>query len=121
MHKSRTNLTWQKRTSVSFEPKPGTSVHGDQITLHIIELANGNKAPSTRMQIFLKQIFFPILPSRPHANGVSRTLSRVKMFENAVFVFTCGRAKTKVFCFVYVFKMMDQKCIAILFGLIHVQ
>ena len=57
------------------------------------------------------------------------------VFENAVFVFTCGRAKTKVFenddvtiasiavvysdaCFVYVFKMINQKCVAILLGLI---
>ena len=62
-----------------------------------------------------------------------KTLSRVEVFENAVFVFTCGRAKTKVFenddvmigsspyrdaGFVYVFKMADQKCMAILLGLI---
>ena len=72
MHKSRTNLTWQKRTSVSFEPKPGTSVHGDQITLHIIELANGNKAPSTRMQIFLKTDFFPPFCPRVHTQTAFR-------------------------------------------------
>ena len=64
------------------------------------------KAPSTRMRIFLKtEVFFSVLALRPHVNGVfrmrkrrfSKTLSRVEVFENAVFVFTCGRAKTKVF------------------------
>jgi hypothetical protein len=42
---------------------------------------------------------------RQHVNGVfgnrkwrfSKTLFRVEVFENVVFVFTCGRAKTEVF------------------------
>ena len=58
------------------------------------------------MRIFLKtEVFFSVLALRPHVNGVfgmrkrrfSKTLSRVEVFENAVFVFTCGRVKTKVF------------------------
>jgi hypothetical protein len=84
------------------------------------------------MRIFLKtEVFFSVLVLRPHVNGVfgnrkrrfSKTLSRVEVFENAVFEFTRGRAKTKVFenddvmigsspyrdaGFVYVFKMADQ-------------
>ena len=64
------------------------------------------KAPSTRIRIFLKtEDFSSILPLRPHVNGVfgnrkrrfSKTLSRVEIFENAGFAYTCGRAKTKVF------------------------
>ena len=64
------------------------------------------KAPSTRMRIFLKtEVFSSVLALRPHVNGVfgerkrrfSKTLSRVEVFENAVFVFTCGRVKTEVF------------------------
>jgi hypothetical protein len=57
------------------------------------------------MRIFLKtEVFLSVLVLRPHVNGVygnrkrrfSKTLSRVEVFENAVFVFSCGRAKTKV-------------------------
>ena len=58
------------------------------------------------MRIFFKtEVFFSVLALRPHVNGVfgnrkrrfSKTLSRVDFFENAVFMFTCGRAKTEVF------------------------
>ena len=58
------------------------------------------------MRIFLKtEVFFSVLALRPHVNGVfgmrkrrfSKTLSRVEVFENAVFVFTCRRVKTEVF------------------------
>ena len=65
-----------------------------------------SKAPSTRMRIFLKtEVFFSVLALRPHVNGVfgmrkrrfSKPLSRVEVFENAVFLFACGRMKTKVF------------------------
>ena len=64
------------------------------------------KAPSTRMRIFLKtEVFFSVLALRSHVNGVfgmrkrrfSKTLSRVEVFENAVFVFTCRRVKTEGF------------------------
>ena len=48
---------------------------------------------------------FSVLLLRPHVNGFfgnrrrrfSKTLPTVEVFENAVFVFTCGRAKTEVF------------------------
>ena len=58
------------------------------------------------MQIFLKKEgFFSVLALRPHVNGVFgmrkrrflKTLSRVEVFENAVFVLTCGQVKTEVF------------------------
>ena len=69
-------------------------------------MEGSTKAPSTRMRIFLKtEVFFSVLALRPHVNGVfgmrkrrfSKTLSRVEVFENAVFVFTCRRVKTEVF------------------------
>ena len=53
--------------------------------------------------VFLKtEVFSSVLPLRPHVNGVfgdqkrrfSKTLSRVEIFENAGFAYTCGRAKT---------------------------
>ena len=90
---------------------------------------NGEKT-SVFKNILKTEVFFSVLALRPHVNGVfgrrkwrfSKTLSRVEVFESAVFVFTCGRAKTKVFenddviigyslhsdtGFVYVFKMVD--------------
>ena len=66
-------------------------------------VATSTKAPSTRMRIFVKtEGFFSVLTLRLHVNGIfgmrkrrfSKTLSRVEVFENAVFVFTCGRVKT---------------------------
>ena len=64
------------------------------------------KALSTRIRIFLKtHLFLSVLGSRPHGDGVfshrkrsfSKTLSRVDLFENAVFLFSCGRVKTELF------------------------
>ena len=61
-------------------------------------------APSTRIRIFLKtHLFYPC--SRQHGDGVfshrkrsfSNTLSRVDLFENAVFILSCGRVKTELF------------------------
>ena len=55
------------------------------------------------IRMFLKtEIFLSGLALRPHVSGVfdngkprfSKTLSRVEVFKNAVFVFMCGRAKT---------------------------
>ena len=63
-------------------------------------------APSTRIRIFLKtHLFLSVLGSRPHGDGVfshrkrsfSKTLSRVDLFENAVFMLSCGRVKTELF------------------------
>ena len=59
----------------------------------------------TYADIFKNGGFFSVLALRPHVNGVfgmrkrrfSKTLSRVEVFKNAVFVFTCGRVKTEVF------------------------
>ena len=57
------------------------------------------KVPSTRIRIFLKtHLFLSVLGSRPHGDGVfshqkrsfSKTLSRVDLFENAVFLFSCS-------------------------------
>ena len=64
------------------------------------------KAPSTCIRIFLKtHLFLCVLGSRPHGDGVfshrkrsfSKTLSRVDLFENAVFMLSCGRVKTDLF------------------------
>ena len=64
------------------------------------------KAPSTRIRIFLKtHLFLSGLGLRPHGDGVfghqkrsfSKTLSRVDLFENAVFTLSCGRVKTELF------------------------
>ena len=74
--------------------------------VHARKSLNSSEAPSTRMRIFLKtEVFFSVLALRPHVNGVfgmrkrrfSKTLARVEVFENAVFVFTCRRVKTEVF------------------------
>ena len=59
----------------------------------------------TYTDIFENGGFSSVLALRPHVNGVfgdhkrrfSNMLSRVKTFENAGFVFTCGWAKTEVF------------------------
>ena len=51
------------------------------------------------MRIFLKtEIFFSVLTLRLtlHVNGVFGN-HKTELFENAVFVFTCRRAKTNVF------------------------
>ena len=50
-------------------------------------------------------LFLSVLGSRPHGDGVfshrkrsfSKTLSRVDLFENAVFMLSCGRVKTELF------------------------
>ena len=64
------------------------------------------QAPSTRIRIFLKtHLFLSVLGSRPHGDGVfshrkrsfSKTLSRVDLCENAVFMLSCGRVKTELF------------------------
>ena len=58
------------------------------------------KAPSTRIRIFLKaEIFSSVLAFRSyviHAKNpdFQKTVSRVKIFENAGLSFTCGRTKT---------------------------
>ena len=59
----------------------------------------------TYADIFKNGGFFSVLALRPHVNGVFgmrkrrflKTLSRVEVFENAVFVFTRRRVKTVVF------------------------
>ena len=65
-----------------------------------------NQAPSTSIRIFLKtHLFLSVLGSRPHGDGVfshrkrsfSKTLSRVDLFENAVFMLSYGRVKTELF------------------------
>ena len=62
--------------------------------------------PSTRVGFCLKtDILPPGLAHRPHLSGenghrkriFSKTVSRVEIFENADFSFTCGRTKTEVF------------------------
>ena len=62
----------------------------------------------TRIRFGLKtEIFSFGLAFCPHVSGendhrkriISKTLSRVEMFENACFLFTCGWTKTKVFEF----------------------
>ena len=64
------------------------------------------KAQSTRICFCLKtDSFFPDLAYRLHVSGknghrkliFSRTLPRVEIFENAGFLFPCGRTKTEVF------------------------
>ena len=54
-------------------------------------------------------LILSVLGSRPHGDGVfsqvfshrkrsfSKTLSRVDLFENSVFLFSCGRVKTELF------------------------
>ena len=50
-------------------------------------------------------LFLSVLGLRPHGDGVfghqkrsfSKTLSRVDLFENAVFMLSCGRVKTELF------------------------
>ena len=65
-------------------------------------------APSTRIRFCLKTETFSFgLAFCPHVSGendhqkriFSKMLSRVETFENACFLFTCGRTKTKVFEF----------------------
>ena len=59
----------------------------------------------TYPDLFENASFLSILGSRPHGDGVfshrkrsfSKTLSRVDLFENAVFLFSCGRVKTELF------------------------
>ena len=89
-----------------FYKRPG-QIHNFICCLkYICRASSFYKAPSTRMRIFLKtEVFFSVLALRPHVNGVfgmrkrrfSKTLSRVEVFENTVFVFTCRRVKTEVF------------------------
>ena len=64
------------------------------------------EATSTSIRFYLKtDIFSSDLVHRPHVSGenghpkriLSKTLFRVKIFENAGFLFTCGRTKTEVF------------------------
>ena len=64
------------------------------------------EAPSTRIWIFLKtHLVLSVLGLRPHGDGVfghqkrsfSKTLSRVDLFENTVFLLSCGRVKTELF------------------------
>ena len=63
------------------------------------------QAPSTRIRIFLKTHFFirfGLASTRRRRFGhqkrsFSKTLSRVDLFENAVFVLSCGRVKTELF------------------------
>ena len=64
------------------------------------------KAQSTRIRFRLKtQLFRREYGFRPHVSGENghrkrnfmKTLSRVEVFENGVFVFTCGRGKTELF------------------------
>ena len=58
------------------------------------------------IRIFLKtHLFLSVLSLRPHVDGVfghqkrsfSKTLSRVDLFENAVFMLSFGRVKTELF------------------------
>ena len=50
-------------------------------------------------------LFLSVLGQRPHGDGVfghqkrsfSKTLSRADIFENAVFMLSCGRVKTELF------------------------
>ena len=50
-------------------------------------------------------LFLSVLGKRPHGDGVfghqkrifTKTLSRVDLFENAVFMLSCGRVKTELF------------------------
>ena len=63
--------------------------------------------PSTRLSVFVwKRLFFPPISPTNHLYSVktitelrifSKTLSRMKIFENAGHSFTCGRTKTEVF------------------------
>ena len=66
--------------------------------------ASAKTKPSTRLSVFVwKRIFFPPISPTVHLYSVktitessifSKTLSRVKIFENAGHSFTCGRTKT---------------------------
>ena len=87
---------------ISFKQRLLARKHIATVEAHIYE----PKAPSTRIQIFLKtHLFLSVLGSRPHGDGVfshrkrsfSKTLSRVDLFENAVFMLSCGRVKTELF------------------------
>ena len=59
----------------------------------------------TYPDIFEKASFLSVLGYRPHGEGVfghrnrnlSKTLSKVDLFENAVFPLSCGRMKTELF------------------------
>ena len=69
--------------------------------------ASAKTKPSTRLSVFVwKRIFFPPISPTVHLYSVktitesrifSKTLSRVKILENAGHSFTCGRTKTQVF------------------------
>ena len=61
---------------------------------------------SARIRIFFENdSFLSVLGRRPHGDGVfghrkrsfSKTLSRVDLFENAVFMLSYGRVKTELF------------------------
>ena len=76
------------------------------ITCTLCIALNLLKAPSTRISFCLKTgIFSSCLAYYPHVSGenghlkrmFSKTLSRVEIFGNAGFSFTCGRTKTEVF------------------------
>ena len=65
-----------------------------------------SKAPSTRIRFHLKtQLFLYGYGFRPHVSDENghqkrnfwKTLSRVELFENAVYPYTCGQIKTKLF------------------------
>ena len=65
-----------------------------------------NKTVNTTFRFCLKTHFFPPISPTVHLYSVktitelrifSKTLSRVKIFENASHSFTCGRTKTEVF------------------------
>ena len=59
----------------------------------------------TYPDIFENASFLSVLGLRPHGDGVfgrqkrsfSKTLSRVDLFENAVFMLSCGRVKAELF------------------------
>ena len=62
------------------------------------------EAPSTSIRFCLKTDFFSPIWSTAHTYPVktlktdlSKTLPRVKIFENDGFLFTCGKTKTEVF------------------------
>ena len=66
----------------------------------------GNLRPRPHVSGSLENAsFLSVLGSRPHGDGVfghrkrifSKTLSRVDLFEKAVFLLSCGRVKTELF------------------------
>ena len=74
----------------------------NSVTLHCIVL----QAPSTHIRIFLKtHLFLSVLGWRPHGDTIfghqkrrfSKTLSRVDLSENAVFMLSCGCVTTELF------------------------